>query len=923
MSFRRSCLLLLIPILFLGNGCRLFRGGKKSDPVPTPTPVPLSDFRRTPRASPVADFERIAGWRASSETGDVVLSKGADKAVWGAFGAELRFVPHSPGPHKIRLIPDQPWMVRSPFSDYALWIRQSGKVLDAPHTLRILGRDAGGGLRAWDLEYRPQGRWQYLHGRESEQIPWPLAVERLEWRIPEGAQGEQVLWMDNLMIYQEVVGRIPQGINAVRPHEYAPAFAPVRKNSVQLDFPTSKHAFLPQGPSERAVVKSERENDRTFRFDYQDRTMSISYRVHADPGSPRLTAWSDGQEAQHTWEWTDVRLEGLEGAPELRYAHLRDDRLWLQYTDGFSCEFRLVGRTLQIELNSQSEQVSRLHLGSLRLLGSEQARKLEFPYLQMDQETPWPILTWTQGERNWMLSCFPDWWYSMASHYRSPAAQTDAAVTALGSMDYDPRWRGGRNVFRERLYLTLGQRIEDVLPAPAHPVAMYRESLEDLLLVEGDSETYWQELNQGSDRYPVEPSRLLSLLPIDEAWEENQVARRSSGDWLAHPGGGWVRKTARLDEASAIPEREQAWGTPWMEAEWFRFPPWRFLDSDVRMPGAGTYAQSWAELGAYSQQLSAETGSPLVGQGGAEWFWAGLASGFTAEEGRRIQDVVPILPHVSRGMILPGSALLGIGSPEQMTWPGEVLSEGEKVDRLLALQIAYGATGKVAYSSDFEAYCRAYRILSVLHPRVGRQGVDRIAYWDGARFLDMGEALVEGALTRSQIYIRLQDATEIWVNGDTEQDWQVRVDGKELKLPPFGFVVRGEDFFVLRGHEGESGLLAVVEHGEGVWLQSPEDETGIPGLEAHGCVYVDAAGAPQVLEVTLCPGVQEIHIDPEMFGMDRVGTVELLDGEGRLVPEAALVDDEARPGKRLRNPESVRKIRIFREIRAHETKFVP
>jgi len=910
-------------ILLMGNGCRLFRGGKGKDPVPTPTPVPTSDFRRIPRSSPIADFERIAGWDITSETGDVSIVKRGDKAVWGSFGLEIRFVPTAPGPHTVKLVPDQPWMVRSPFSDYAIWIHQSGTVLSSTHRLRFLGRDAGEGLRAWEWEYVPRKRWQYLHGRETEKIPWPLAVERLEWRIPDGVKGEQILWMDNLMIYQEVVGRIPQGITTVRPHDYAPAFAPVRKNSVQLDFPTSAHAFLPRQPDARSVVNSEREDDRTFRFDYQDRNLSVSYRIHADRGGARITAWTNGDETNNTWEWKGGRLEGLEGVPELRYAHLRDGRLWLQYTDGFNCQIQLIGQTLQVELNSQSEQVSKFHLGSLNRLRTPDAQKLEIPFLQLDSDTPWPIMAWTHEEENWMISCFPDWWYSMASRYLPPPIQESPKEMALGVMEYHPKWRGGRNVFRERVYLTMGRRVEDVLPSSAHPTAMYRDTLENLLLVDRDDGTYWEHLKGDAPRRSFEESQLLSLYPEDERWDENQLARTSEGDWLAHPGGGWVRKTGRLDEPSAIPEREEEWGTPWLETEWFRVPPWVFLDDDVRMPGAATYAQSWAELGAFSQQLSAESGSPLVGQGGAEWLWSGLASGFTAQKGRSIDDLHPIIPHVSRGILLPDSALIGLGSPEKMALENEVLAEGEKLDRLLALQIAYGATGRVSYTSDPDAFCRAYRILSVLHPRIGRQGVERIAYWNGERFLDLGEAMAQEVLEQSQLYIRLDDATEIWVNGSRVQDWSLRVDGRLLRLAPFGFVVRGEDFFVLRGHEGSSGLLSIVEHGEGVWLHSPDQETGIEGLVAHGCVMVDAAQAPAVLELTLCKGARQVRIDPEHFGMEQVGTVELLDGEGRPVPDAALVDDPNGQGKWLRNPEEVRKIRIFRYIRAHETKFVP
>ncbi|MDA3874168.1 MAG: hypothetical protein PF795_09425, partial [Kiritimatiellae bacterium] len=101
---------------------------------------------------------------------------------------------------------------------------------------------------------------------------------------------------------------------------------------------------------------------------------------------------------------------------------------------------------------------------------------------------------------------------------------------------------------------------------------------------------------------------------------------------------------------------------------------------------------------------------------------------------------------------------------------------------------------------------------------LGGKEVDRIAYWTGDRFVDAGEAIQTDALERSQVYIRLWDQTEIWVNGDILNSWSLRVDGRELTLPPFGFVLRSEDLFVLNRPKWKKDPgSALIEQSDQKW----------------------------------------------------------------------------------------------------------
>jgi hypothetical protein len=770
-----------------------------------------------------------------------------------------------------------------------------------------------------------------LHLRDTSETPWPAQIDRFEWELPADTTGPQILYLDSLSMYQEVVGRIPQWIDYVRPYGYAPAFAPVRNNSVQLDFPTNAHAFRPRTSPERFVTKAERQADQVFRFIYESTEGTLTYEISAIQGFPVVSAWTGGEAGATKVQWKGVRVISGDVDSELRYARLRDGILWLQYSDGLSFEYQLNGRTLQLDTHSLSEAVTRFDLGRFSVAGRKLPGVLTLPFFRLSERTRWPVFTWQDQGKTLLGSCFPDWWYSMSGRYVENAQESPAAGLGLGFMEYPVRWRGSRNIFRERVYFTVGSKMMDVLPSVAHPKAMYREELTHRIWMDDKAD--------GLEGAPTvvppgekdimnalqgQVTSLLQINPRDEVWDEGLVARTSTGEWLKHPAGNFVIKSGRLDGVDVF-ERvgQEDPGAFVYETDVFSYPPWRFVDNDVRLPGAGTYAQGWAETGAFLQQVAAETGVPVLGMGGSALFWGGLVAGVVPEFPLGIEELHPFLPHMAWQVLHPVTVLLGVGTVQDFGLPGEDdPPESVLVERMLATQIAYGAMGRLPVIQDETSRLKALRLQEVLQPRINSLSAERIAYWDGQRFVDVAEALQSNVLAESRLYIRLTDATEIWVNGSFDQPWQVRVDAETLRLPPFGYVVRGSDFFAVNARTEDGKPYCILEAPESTWIHSLSRPITRSGFTVQGCVQIQRPQKDSPMTVIhIQDWFGRIEFNKDQLGLDAVGTVIAKDAEAQVVTDATL--KQSNGVWTLESDQSIRTVEIYPTVRGIENNFVP
>ncbi|MEX2608114.1 MAG: hypothetical protein WD708_12295 [Kiritimatiellia bacterium] len=914
------CTSILKPVALLALGCLMSCRSRSPEnpasapvPTPVPTPAPIRTPRLPQRGNSVTDFERLANWMVESTSGNVELLRNPEQSLWGSGSAELNFVPDTGGAHRITLTPDEPWRIPTQFDTIVLWIQHGGESwIREDHFIQIQYRDKNGLHGEWTLPYQPRAGWQMLHVRVDGPVPYPVSVVSLQWVLPERISGPQRMWLDSLSIYQEVLGQIPKRVDYVRPHGYAPAFAPQRKNSVTLDFPTGPAAYRPRTRPERSVQTLTTEGPDTFLFQYESAETTIGYRINAARPFPRVDLVVDGK--TYPGLWSQPRVEGPDRIPELRFARATENRLDLQYTEGIQFEFSLHGKTLQIEISSLLETIRSLELGRMNTPQGEQSRILWFPFMRLHEDLRWPVFIQPGQPHPFLITLFPDWWFSLGSRYTLPRETEWLPGRGLGRMEYDPRWRGSLNMFRERLYLTVSRRLLDVLPSPASPRALFSGSPEPLDSGEIDA-----------DDSVLHEMNVLSVHPLEPEWEDGLLARSPRGEWKVHPQRGYVMKSGRLDGLplsrllSARPEEAAPY--LWVPSVG-QFPPWRFTDFDVRMIGAGTYTQTLAEAGAFLQQAAAEWGGALLSRGGSEWLWAGLVSGFVPDFPHGLLELHPLLPHVAWRNVHPFSRILGLGDLEDFRLPTDEPGREEVLlDRCLAVQLAYAATGIIPKIEDPGLQAKARRFNEVLHRHLTGKEVDRIAYWTGERFVDAGEALQNDALERSQLYIRLQDQTEIWVNGDLSSEWSLRVDGRELSLPPFGFVLRGQDLFVLnRPKWNDQPGSGIIKQPGDLWLYSPEAEIGESGIRVRGTLRI-RQDAAEVITLEFADWRGEVVLSPGDFHLDRIGSIRAYDAEGNTNGGVAMkkVDDSWV----LSSEAPLRRVVIYPELNGADLNFSP
>lgn len=865
---RRGWMLLLLLLL---TGCRIFQ--RRSDPPPPPPP-PYRPLRLPPRGQPLTSFEQMARWTAASDSGHAEVIKTPERAIWGEYAGKLDFVPASPGPHRVVLTPDEPWLQRSPFDVLTLWVWDDGPPSLRPdHTIRLVARNAEGERVVFELPYQPRGRWEMLHLRQEGGFPWPLRFESLEWHLPHGQErsGRRSLYLEGLRAHAEGYGRIPRDIQFVRPHDYAPAFAPQRPDSVLLDLPPRPAAFRPLPPSERHQTRLLRETDQRFRFEYQSGSGTLGYVVDVSGGGPRIEVRVN--EIPLGEVWRDLRMEVQGEAPEFRFSRIEGQVLVLQYTQGLRLQVNLSGRTLQLEAHALGEAIEALSLGRLAVPENWQGGPLFLPFLRVAEELRWPLLQFRSAQQGLFVSVIPDWWFSMAGFFDA-GTRSGRGEETLGRMVYPPRWRGSRNVFRERIYFTVSPRLQDVLPGPAAVEALFRESLSDRVL----SRRVYQE-----SPTPL----LLGLRPDSPEWQEDWLGRDPRGDWRPLEFPYFLLKSARFPDVALRRAVRGVRDLPpgaLMIPE-AGLPPWAWTDFDARVLGAGTFSQSWSEFMVLLQQVAAESGRPLLAPGGGEWLMAGGIAGFLPSFPLGFEALHPYLPQHVHQNILPYSALLGLGELEDFRLPGEEAHAERQLHRMLAAMVVYGAVNGLPDIPDRLLAERSRLLLSPLLSRFETSRVQRFAYWDGSRFLEGAEALHEAAYLRSRVYLRLSDGSEIWVNGDLFANWHLKVDGRDVELPPDGWVARGNGFEVLVGLNRHGDLFAAGRDGDRLWLDSPASASEFRGLQAQGFVRLRPSlpGLPARLETLR--DTQSIQLSAAALGLQQIGSLQTLQGPPTLRPQ--------------------------------------
>ena len=896
----------LLPLIVL-CGCQTDRPETREGSPPvgvgaTPTPIlPIVQVKREDLHVPSEGFELLAGWTVSGD-GAPWVQKSKEHAIFGDYCVELGWEMDGARPYVQRLEPPTPLVVNSVFNSVTLWIQDGN--LGRSQTIRLFLTDDQGANHQLTFPYEEQGAWQMLHLRLADALEWPVRVTAIEMRGVAGRNGQRTVYLDSLSCYQERLRPIPNDRPFVRPFAYSPPYAPRKSSSVLLDFPTQAAAYRPESGSKRHVTSVTELSSSGFEFRYDGEDGNLAYTVQLpEIGLPTIIPEWNGSTISNAWSGLAVSAE-TEGM-NVRVARIVDDGLQIHYENGLRLKLSLTGKTLQIDLDSVSDQLDELFLGSVNL-EPEGRRLIQFPLMRLREAEGWPIVFLADQDGGTFLSIIPDWWRSMAGRYQS--GPWNETRVDFGSLVYPSRWKGRRNPLRDRVYLTISPEAEEVLPSLAAPISMFRESCGDrmwggtagaspgselcalgiknlgVLSPKGDCPS-WTE---------CETAQLGSVSPLEDDWDDDLLARSPSGRWLPADDGRFVVKTAHLmQRASATldPIRSESDLVLMALDLYSSEPPWERTDYDVRVAGAGTFAQVLEDTGALLQQIAAENGGALVGNGGSEWLYAGFFDAFIPSSVGGIGECLPLNPLFCWRNLHPVSSLYGLGSLSQFAQLGERHDESMLLDRAMALQLAYGAMGAVPACKNPAFAARAYFLMQPVHALMTGQGIDRVAFWDGRNYVSTGDAIRSGALERSFLYLRSSSNIEMWINGNLEQSWNVKVAGMQVEIPPFGFVVIGDDVqvFSLAGDEPRDRWYSVASDALH-FLDSRERVRSASGMSGQGAAALRTEGEAASLHVMDWSG--RWWLSRDVLGREEIGSVEAWDTTGAAIADLRIVPED-------------------------------
>jgi hypothetical protein len=526
---------------------------------------------------------------------------------------------------------------------------------------------------------------------------------------------------------------------------------------------------------------------------------------------------------------------------------------WRVENDSQSAEvtytFRLWGKSLVVDVHCQGGEVAEVHAGAVQ--GVANPRLVKIPYwtgedLGAGRDRP-AVLVIGDPKEPLFLTTFLDHYHSGASQLFFRTGVDETRSFCAGGSRYLPRTDGRRNDCFERIFVTLSPRFEEVLPTIANPPSRWRnEAAEYLVCHHGardreedyahwrkikrygmekivvlDHEVGWRDTaesftfrtvpapgkggDQGQRRYADRMRELgfryglynnyTDLSPLNEHWDEDMVGRLPDGQWQM----AWYRCYAPKPGRVAAIEKQL---TPVIQDKFqlrsaycdvhTAVTPWRRVDYDARIPGAGTLRGQFYAFGQLMLHQQDVWNGPVYSEGGNHYYYAGLITGNKSDDRgyHLVRD--PWLVDFDLRKLHPLGCDVGFGKRNSFAEEMGKRLTTDDWDRFLAGTIAYGHVGEFFNSPGriTPLMFRSYFMLQQLQSVYATAEIQEIRYAnDDGELLDTSQAIATDAFRRSQLRLTYDNGLTVWVNGHLEENWQT----PNALLPPGGYFARSAD----------------------------------------------------------------------------------------------------------------------------------
>ena len=818
---------------------------------------------RKPTRPATLTFDDVTGWSVAqygNAKGEMVRTREAQ--IWSKYVAKvsIRLERYT---DRVELRPPKPIPLPDGFDCVNIWVRTDKWYVYAkpPVALRLSLRisDASGEKHVVRMGTFPWKDWFLAHrrvirlphatpatvatgGDGNGHIDMPAALEAI---IVDGCTGGRTatLYLDYVSFYRE----------ELKPLMFAPPPAPPI-------FPTTPNTILPTCHAKHEVRMTGDARGATFSYRGTDGRLVYEITPHP-PGFSGVTAqWNDGT--------TFRPLAGggpeLAGAkrgetlcvhnPRVRWktlgARMQDDVYrvrWRMSTDDRiahgTTAYQLNGKSLVITIRARGGQVAAVRFG--RCEGLARPKLVRVPFLALRPRDPYVLCA--QGL---FVSAFIDWYVSDASALDGGGAvwsRTSAQFN--GGCRYLPKTDGRRNDVRERIFLTVSPRFDEVLPNipnPPNPHSkmmasrawwdvgranmdqierMYRWGLRSVMMEYNG--VIWKRgtdfirrvfyadggINVGAEKMIAFSKKIRSMgylfglhtdfciIPpgVFRCWDEDWVTRTSDGDWLPLWGRCYAVKVSRAEEIQRKYSRinKEVFGTCCGYSDVVTsIEPGRNTDYDARVPLAGKFR---GQFEAYGRMLRSEcevAQGPVISEGRHQWFYAGLPAGNYGQMGGPDAFKRNMLLDFDLLKIHPLECDVGIGIPSMFYGAKRRPTyrragvHSDWFDRWVAWTLACGHIAQLTGDWGNAGLLKSFYIVQPAQQHYARVPVKRIRYFDGERLVSTSQAIQSAAVERNQICVEYTNGLIVYVNGSWADDWMATATGRTWLLPPAGFLLQ-------------------------------------------------------------------------------------------------------------------------------------
>lgn len=833
------------------------------EPAPAHVTPIARGFRGRRRAQPaLVFFADVAGWRAAQFGGaEAVLWRSEEEPCHEDMPYQAKVVYRSrDGSGHFELVPPEPIPVRGRFNAVCAWVYGNNWAWvpdpsTPPVSVRVRFLDGAGQHHRLDLgivNFRFYG-WltkrlhddpasdpghEFWGGPGDGRLHEPVRLEAIEFHGGHNPDW-RTLYLESVAVYQDNLE--------------TPRFHPERIE--RLPFPTTPDTILPPLEQPASVTLTEEggafvfaaAGDETVVWRYRPETGTLSdltvevagrapFRPCCEAGPAVLLDGSvcepGDPSARRTLRSVRRRGDAVETRWRVSRGRARAD---------YGLTLRARGKSLLADWVSPSGTVAALRLGYAD--GLPPFRLIRVPYLNIQNGGPGVLLA---GE-TFALTLL-DWYNTGCSRFYTACVSGPGQTARMnGGAFYDPLTDGTRNPLRERQFINVSSRFEEVLPAIPNPPSTEADTLREHLychvggLGADRFERYlalWREyhrkgirkvrvshhedawtdaadVGQGGQEYTmcveaapeVGDERLIAFCramremgyriglyenftdynPLGASWDLRNAARNSAGEVIrVWPPTYAIRPLKALDMALDYPRRVRAkFGTDTAYRDCHTaYPPWGQVDFQAGTPGAGRMSVNFRAWGALLLDGRRAYGGPIFSEGGHHWFFAGLVDGNYAQMG---------IPDAAEYPFLVDFDLLRIHPLEADVSMVPGWSWGQGVWHCLAATIAYGHIGFLPFG-DLPLAARYYYLMQQLQSRYAMVPVTEIRYHHEGRFLTVSEALKAEAHRSSQVRIRYANGLTVAVNGNRTEPWRVDVGGRTCDLSPFGWAAAADGF---------------------------------------------------------------------------------------------------------------------------------